>query len=219
MDFSQIMIIGFDLDQTLYPKSPEIDQAIQKYLFKEISAFRNITVGDAEKMFEGLYQSGKGLSGRRSLIKIGFSEERAHNMVQEALENADIADFLQPNKDVLNLLCKLKEKYVALDIITGSNSKNANKKLEKLKIPSNIFSHIITSDDASKSDLSAYKMWLDYYPDYKSESFLYIGDRASSDFEKPKEMKINSILVNIKTPDDKYDCLQLSSFWEINNYL
>ena len=219
VDFSKIKVIGFDLDQTLYPKSPEIDQAIQIYLYREISKFLNIKTEKAKRLFSNIYKNGKGLSGSKTLIKLGFSEGRARNMVQEALENANIANFLEPNKEVEDLLEKLKSKYVSLDILTGSNTKNALLKIAHLKIPTNTFSHILTADHASKSDLSLYQMWLDLYPQLKPENFLYIGDRVLSDFEKPKELRIRSILVNINEPDLKIDCLQLKSLVEIENYL
>ena len=219
MDFSQIKIIGFDLDQTLYPKSPEIDAAIQIYLYQQISSLHGTDMEESGRMFKELYQNGKGMSGSKTLMKLGFPEEKARNLVQEALENADIAKFLQPNLELISFLHQLKGKYEALDILTGSNTNNASIKLKKLQIPENLFSHILTADHASKSDLSLYTMWLAFYPEVSPESFLYIGDRASSDFEKPKELGIRSVLVNIKTPDEKYDCIQLPSFLDLARYI
>ena len=83
--------------------------------------------------------------------------------------------------------------------------------MNKLDIDTELFTHIITKDDGSKSDLSAFHIWFTYYPDYKPENFLYIGDRAGTDYEKPKELGIKSILVNIKIPDQSVDCIQLPS--------
>lgn len=207
------------MDQTLYPKSSEIDEAIQIYLYKKIARLKQITLEKAARLFNDLYQNGNGLSGSKTMIKLGFPEERAIEMVQEALENAEIAKFLTPNREVIGLLQKLKNKYPNLDIITGSNKNNSGIKLEKLGIPEEIFSNIITADDASKSDLSAFRLWFGLYPNHKSENFLYIGDRVSSDYEKPRELGIKSILVNIKTPDQNIECPQLKSVFEIKKYL
>lgn len=218
-NYKKIKIIGFDLDQTLYPKSPEIDIAIQKYIYEKISKKDNIDVETAKKRFDELYRGGKGISGSKTLIALGFDTDIAKNIVQEALENADIEKYLKPNKEILILLNKLKEKYKSIDILTGSNKNNAFIKLKKLEIPVETFNNILTSDDGSKSDLSLYKIWLDLYPNNKPEEFLYIGDRVSSDYEKPKELGIQSILVNIKTHDRNVDCLQLDSIIEIEKYL
>src|SRR3989344_6013268 len=218
-DYKNIQVIGFDLDQTLYPKSPEIDEAIQEYIYQKISDKLNVGIDEAKIKFNKLYQKGKGLSGSKSLIKLGFDIDIAKKIVQEALEKADIAKFLIPNQETLGLLEKTKAKYKSIDLITGSNKNNTEIKLGKLAIPSKLFSHIITGDDGSKPCLSAFHIWLNHYPNYKPKSFLYIGDRVSSDFEKPKELGIKSILVNIQTPDITVDCLQLKSLLEIEKYL
>jgi len=214
-----VKVIGFDLDQTLYPKSPEIDTAIQNYLYEKIAELRQINLSEAKKLFDGLYQSGRGLSGSKSMIVLGFPEGRAKDIVQEALENAPIAKFLTPNTTILSLLTELKQKYESIDIITGSNQSNAAIKMQKLSLPTYLFSHIITADDASKSDYSAFKLWFSFYPKLEPQNFLYIGDRVSSDYEKPRELGIQSILVNIKTPDEGVDCPQLPSLQSIKAYL
>ena len=217
MSPTKIKVIGFDLDQTLYPKSPEIDAAIQKYLYEKISELHKVSLAEAKKMFDELYRDGKGLGGTKTMMKIGFEAERAKNLVQEALENADIAKFLRPNPEVIDLLKRLKDKYI-IDIITGSNLKNTSIKLAKLEIPTDLFSNIITSDQGSKSDLTLYKIWLSKYPDLKSENFLYVGDRVSSDYEKPKELGIKSILVNQKDTVPEIDCLQLPDLKSITTH-
>ena len=219
-DYKNIKVIGFDLDQTLYPKSPEIDDAIQGYIYEKISKKAGIDVETAKRKFDELYQKGKGLSGSRTLMTFGFEKELAKNIVQEALENADtILNFLTPDQKTVSFLEKMKDKYGSIDLITGSSRNSTKTKLEKLAIPTELFSHIITSNDGSKSDLSALHMWLGFYPDCKPENFLYIGDRVSSDFEKPKEVGIRSILVNIPNPDQTVDCLQLPSLTELEKYL
>jgi len=218
-NYKDIKVIGFDLDQTLYPKSPEIDEAIQIYLYKKIAELKQVSLKEASDLFNNLYKEGKGLSGSKTMIKLGFQEENARDLVQEALENADIAKFLIPNQEVNELLQQLKNKYQNVDIITGSNKTNSNLKLKKLGISEKIFSQIISADDASKSDLSAFNLWISCYPNYKPKNFIYIGDRISSDYEKPKELGIASILVNIKNINSNIDCLQLSSLLKINEYL
>lgn len=218
-DFKNIKVIGFDLDQTLYPKSPEIDKAIQYYLYEKIAELKQVNLKDAATLFNDLYKVGKGLSGSKTMMQLGFPEEKARNLVQEALENADIAKFLVPNKEVASLLQKLKNKYKYLDIITGSNKNNSDIKLKELGIPKETFSNIITADNASKSDFSAFNLWFSFYPNYRPENFLYIGDRISSDYEKPNELGIKSILVNIKNQDHSIDCVQLKSFNDLSKYI
>lgn len=213
-----IKVIGFDLDQTLYPKSSEIDNAIQQYLYKKISEHLNIDLKDAEDKFTKLYCGGNGLSGRKTLEYLKIPN--ADGLVQEALEKADISKFLSPDPEVISLLSDLKNRYKYLDIITGSNRSITLAKLEKLSINSDLFNHIITSEDASKnSDAEAYCLWLKKYTGIKPEEFLYIGDRPSSDFDQPNTLGIKTILVNQKLVNEKINCIQLKSFKEIKSLL
>ncbi len=216
-EYNEIKVIGFDLDQTLYPKSKEVDEAIQTYIYDKISRYLNCSLKKAKELFIELYQDGKGLSGSKTLEKLGVPN--AGDVVQEALENADIPRFLKPNKENNLFLNVLKKKYFNLDLITGSNKKNAEAKLKKLNIPFGIWSHLITRDNGGKSDGIAYKYWLDFYPDYGPENFLYIGDRVSSDFIIPKQLGIKSILVNILKKDPAIECPQLPSLLNIRNLL
>ena len=153
------------------------------------------------------------------MTKLGFHQVRAGEIVQEALENADIAKFLVPDPKIIDLLKNLKKKYRHIDLITGSSKDNARKKLNKLGISLETFSNMITADDASKSDLSAFNLWFSFYPNLKPENFLYIGDRISSDHEKPKAVGVRSVLVNVRKNDPNVDCLQLQSILEIEKYL
>jgi len=211
---NKIKVIGFDLDQTLYPKSPKINKIIQDYIYQKINEHKKCGLKKSEQLFKGLYQEGRGLSGRKTLIQLGIPN--AEDIVQEALENANIARFLKPNKKIINLLQGLKDKYHNIDLITGSNINIVLDKLAKLGIPKDIFLHIIAN--ASKSDGQAYKIWLSYYKNLKAEEFIYIGDRVS-DYLVPKKIGIQTILVNISNKDKTIDCPQLSSIEKIESFL
>lgn len=215
-NFSDIKVIGFDLDQTLYPKSPKIDEAIQSYIYEKIAKHKSCSLAHARTLFTDLYQGGKGLTGSQSLLALEIPNPK--EIVQEALENADIAEFLAPDSEVLDLLLRLKNHYQHIDLITGSISAIAKNKLAKLAIPMTIFDEIITGEIA-KSDGSAYREWLKRRPNLKPQQFLYIGDREKSDYWVPNELGIRAMLVNIKTPNNDIDCLQLINLKSINQYL
>ena len=123
-----VKVVGFDLDQTLYPRSDKIDEAIQHYIYQKIAEFKSCSLEEGERLFKLHYP---GISGRKTLLKLGFLEERAENIVQEALENAEVSEFLVPNQQLILLLRKLKEKY-PLALITGSFKEIALHKLQSL---------------------------------------------------------------------------------------
>lgn len=219
MILSNISVLGFDLDQTLYPKSEEIDLAIQTYLYQKISERLNITEQKAKTLFDDLYKKGAGLSGRKILLHLGFPETEAKNSVQEALEKTDIAKFLAPNKLLLELLQKLKFIYHHLDLITGSNKQITQKKLLSLGFPLDLFDHCFTEEDGSKTDGSAYRLWLNSYPNLHPKHFLYIGDRVCSDYEVPHNLGITSLLVYVQHPDPSLSCPQLPDIFSLQNHL
>lgn len=212
-----IKVIGFDLDQTLYPKSPDIDTAIHKYIYQKIAEVKKCTEEEAQKLFSDLYKGGSGLSGRKTLVALEIPN--AADIIQEALERADIAATLKPNKHVVTILERLKKQYNTLDLITGADWNDTIKKIAALSIPENIFAHIITAEVASKSDGSAYRYWMNLYENLNPETFLYVGDRPSIDHEIPCALGIKTMLVWVEEKDPTLDVLQLSSLLGIEKYL
>ncbi|MBT4175178.1 HAD family hydrolase [archaeon] len=206
-----IKVIGFDLDQTLYPKSYHIDEAIQLYIYEKISEFKKCSLEEAKELFCSYYPE---LSGSKALMKLGVPDAR--NIIQEALERADIDKYLEPNEELKKLLLKLKDKYI-VDLITGSNKGIALKKLARLDIPIELFNVAITGEIA-KSDGTAYREWLKNYG-YDASEFLYIGDRKSTDVDVPKELGINSFLVNVTKFDENLEIKQFKSILDIGEVL
>lgn len=215
--FSDIQVIGFDLDQTLYPKSPQTDEAIQQYLYEQIAELHNCSTERAKQMFTELYRGGEGLSGGQTMRQLGF--EDGGELVQTALEKADIASRLIPDGRTVKLLGDLGCRYGNVDLITGSSSPIATQKLDALEIPYTIFNHLITDDVASKSSGEAYELWLGMYRDIDPKNFLYIGDRFKSDFVIPREYGIAAVIVNAATFNSDYDCLQLPDLFGLRDYL
>ena len=220
LDYKEkIKVIGFDLDQTLYEKSPEIDRAIQGYLFKKIAQFRNCSLEEAEKLFKELYKDGAGLSGTQSMKALGL--ENASEITQEALENAEIDKFLIPNRETIGLLGRIKEKYKNLDLLTGSGEAIAEKKLKKLEIDRSLFGFCVFDGDAKKSDGTAYELWLKHYEKegFQPENFLYIGDRPKSDYFVPSPIGIAVVLVNVSKNDPEIKCPQLAKLGDLEELL
>ena len=210
-------VVGFDLDQTLYLKSPEVDAAIQTYLYTKIAEHRGVSRDDAAALFRERYREGRGLGGTATLVALGIPN--ASDIIQEALERADIAEFLKPDPALLALLIAIRGRYGSIDLITGSNRSNAEKKLSHLGIPITLFSHLITADAAPKSTGEAYELWRGRYPNVAPRQFLYIGDRVRSDYETPRRLGIETVLVYVKTPDPKIVCPQLVSPLELRALL
>ena len=212
-----IRSIGFDLDQTLYPKSPEVDQAIQAYIHEKIAQIKGCSVEEGKRLFLLHYPK---LSGRSTLLALGIAN--AEEIVQKALENADIAPFLKPNGEVFALLKDLKTRYATICLITGSNKELARKKLAALEIPVRLFDHIVTGE-VSKSDGTAYREWLRWCreqdPMITELNLVYIGDRPATDVDVPVSLGIAAILVNVAKNDPTIHAPQLPSLLDVRKLL
>lgn len=205
--FTRIRVVGFDLDQTLYPKSPLIDERIQEYLYEKIAEYRTVTRAEAIVLFKERYQGGAGMSGSETIADLGLANPS--ELIQEALEYADIASVLTPDRETNHLLSDVRKAYGNMDLITGSNLDQTKKKLAALQIPLELFSHIISADDSKKSTGNSYRAWLALYPHLVPSQFLYIGDRTRSDHEVPSALGIRTALVYIRQPDPALSAIQL----------
>ncbi|MFW6286174.1 MAG: HAD family hydrolase [Nanoarchaeota archaeon] len=218
--YKGIKVIGFDLDQTLYNKSHLIDDAIQEYIYYEISLLKDCSMENAKELFCKYYPK---LSGSKSLEQIGFTRSAGKNIIQTALEKANILQFIDEDKDLIKLIFDIKKKYKSISLITGSNKVEAKKKLNKINL--DVFDYEIFADTkgCSKSNGSSYEKWIfDFQKKdntLKPENFLYIGDRSFTDVIIPEKYGIKSILVNIDKKDDSLDVDQLKDVKDIKELL
>ena len=165
MNVSSIRVIGFDLDQTLYPRSSGVDLAIQTYLYHRLADVRGCSVEEAGWLVRETYARLQ--SGSQTMVTLGFPSEEAGTVVQEALERADLTRYLVPDTRTAALLHDLRtvvlpdgSRQYYVDLITGSDRSNASKKLSALGLSLDLFDFCVFADDASKSDGAAYRLWL-----------------------------------------------------------
>ena len=213
-----IKAIGFDLDQTLYPKSPEIDAAIQQYIYERIAEHKDCSVAEGKNLFQTHYPK---MSGRETLKVLGLPNPA--DIIQEALERADIAKFLKPDSKVIAFLEEVSSNFRHVALITGSHEANAKQKLAKLGIPLSSFTCLIFGDQFSKRDGAAYKQWLDGVrdddPKIKPSEFLYVGDRPVSDVDPVLALGMKAVLVNVKKKDDSVKVEQFPSLLDIRSLI
>src|SRR3989344_2964490 len=127
----EIEVVGFDLDQTLYPDSDEIRDRVRteiaRRILKKIPSLENIE--KAREYFEENYKELKG--GYKVLEKAGY--ENGRSVMDECLANANVVDIISPDEELGKTIELLSRKYI-LFLITSSPEKLALEKLEKIKI-------------------------------------------------------------------------------------
>jgi HAD superfamily hydrolase (TIGR01549 family) len=194
---NDIKVIGFDLDNTLYPCTPEIQKKIRSLIYEKISDEFNIPYETSLKLFEDFYS--QHLSGTKSIKSIekrlGHSVgERA--IIQEAIEEADFLELINENNSLREMLSRLKSKR-EIDLITGSHYPLAVKKLNRIGIQ-DLFKNLFTHEDGKKHSGELYQKWI-ALTELPTSKLLYVGDNKKQDVDVPKSLGIQTCILG------KYD--------------
>ena len=204
-EVSQLKLIGLDLDGTLYPFTPEIQDRVRGKLYQNLALELGISFEKAKESFETNYQGDFqwSNSGSRTVNEMGRQLGRQVNgsdIVQKSLEQSMIADLLKPNPELVEMIVRLfKEREV--DLLTGSNYGIALIKLASLNINKNIFTHVLSAEHyGSKSEGELFRYWLGLR-DVKPGEILYVGDNTRQDVDAPKRLGIRTCIVGKEYED------------------
>lgn len=174
--------VGFDLDQTLYPLNPEINDRVRTEICRRLVEIKPAfeTIENARKYFEREYAQLN--SGRKVLKKAGLDDHQAGKIMDESLATADVLDLISPDRVLRNLLGRLSDRY-DLFLITGSPEEIAEKKLRKIGIDPSIFAHKMFSDTRYVGSKSSGLPFLHMIQRTREEPgrHVYFGDSKSSD--------------------------------------
>ena len=215
-NLTNIKIIGFDLDGTLYPSSSSIDNLVREEIAKKILIKRPDfkTLESARNFFEERYlELG---TGAKVLQEIGYKDPSA--IMNECLANAEVVDLIEPNLDLVNLLKKISFKY-KLYLLTSSPKELSIRKLLKLGIPLELFNFTFWGDDldvGSKSRGDAFnyvvkKTGIDF------SKHLYIGDRLNSDILPAKKLGMKTVAVYSDIPEADYSIKTINDLGDLFN--
>lgn len=195
---SNIEVIGFDLDGTLYPQDNKADERI-KTRIAEIM-FKNSpemgSVAKAREIFERVYE--KTQSGTKVLKELGY--DNPVGIMDQALATANVLDLIKPNPNLVQMLSRIGEDYT-LFLLTSGPKEQALEKLEKIGINSKVFKHSFYSDQPtgfSKTDGTAYENVLKTMGYSDGKKHLYVGDRVVADISPAKKYGIRTVLVSDK---------------------
>lgn len=187
----KIKAVGFDLDGTLYIKTKEIDDIIQEYIIKEASKLLKRPIEEVRVGFLESYRQTQ--SGSTSLNSLGIKEGK--NLVQEAVEYADIASVLKTDRELSAILTDLSC-YYKLFLITSSPENAALSKLNALGIEDKIFQSKIYGESIYiRDDGSAFRYIANLF-NIKLEEMMFIGDREKTDIVPASNLGITTAIVN-----------------------
>lgn len=193
LDQTNIKVIGFDLDGTLYPLTREIQKRIRGKIYEKIAGLFDISLEEAERRFEEGYE--RIMSGSKVIeeIALGFGRRIDRDIVQESVEEADILNLIDANPELRDMLQRFSRER-GLDLLTSSEYGFALEKLRKLGIDYGVFEKILHRKDGSKSSGEMYEKWISIRGLSPSELF-YVGDNKKQDIDSPKRLGIRTCIV------------------------
>lgn len=199
LDLENIKVIGFDLDNTLYPVTPEMQLRIREKIYEKLASGLDISLKQAEQLFEENYNGNFpwNHSGSRTIKELGKKYKKELNgkkLVQQSNAEADILDFIQPNPGLQKILSRLYTKF-QLDVISSSKYDPALAKLKKIGIDRDLFRFFLAGETfGSKTDGTLYELWLNKRETPPSQ-ILYVGDNTRQDIDSPKNLGIKTCIV------------------------
>lgn len=198
-DLVKVKVIGFDLDNTLYPSTPEMQERIRGKIYEKLASGLNISVELAKDLFEENYNGNFpwSQSGSRTINELAKRYQKELNgkeVVQQGLEQADILDFIQPNPELRKMLFRLFGRF-DLDLISGTSQDLAIGKIDKIGLTKDLFGYFFTGGEfGSKTDGTAFQYWLDKRK-IPPNQMLYVGDNKKQDIDAPKRLGIRTCIV------------------------
>lgn len=198
--FTGIKSVGFDIDNTMYSSSEEIDKIVQIEIAKKIlekkPELRKIE--NAIELSERRYSD----TGSRSILLKEIGYTNPGDVLYDCLANANIVSLINRDDKLQNVLEKIAKRY-ELFLITNNPEDMSKQKLEKLGVDISLFEIKCYGDTIpgiKKADGSLFKYFLKHSI-YEPSQHLYIGDSRKGDIIPAKVLGIKTLAVGSEIPE------------------
>src|SRR3989344_7635813 len=199
--YKKVKSLVFELDGTLYPESPEINQRISERFAQKILD-KKIGLRTLEEAIIYSQKSYNKTSSRSQILReLGF--ENVDEVMIECLSNT--IDLIKEDREVVSLLDDLNKRY-ELSLLTASPESLSLPKLEKIGINPSIFDRKLYGSSiprCKKTDGSIFRFFLEL-SSYSPNEHVYIGDLLSADIIPPKSLGMKTIIVGSKSLEADY---------------
>ncbi len=205
--------VGFDLDNTLYAQTPEVAELITDYICNNVSD----CLGMEYKVVREVYQKATAelQSARRALKLLGMPQEICRTLVQEALENANIADALTKDERLCSMLSKMSRDY-QIYLITSSSKDQAKKKLNALGLEDDLFHPLLDSNVKYLRDDGEAFVYVSAMLNLSLKNMMFVGDREKVDIIPAAKLDMLTAIVNAKSDIANF---QLPTIYDLEKIL
>lgn len=204
---SQIKVLIWDVDGTLYQEIPEIKEGVHENTINLISKAQIISKQDAEKLFWERYEK----LGSRTQTLINCGVNREYVLSGEWYSQVQLK-YLRKDERLVAMFGRLK--HIRHIINTNGATTSTKKKLQRLGLNLITFEKIITNADMLgrlKPEAAPFRAVL-AYTDLPASAHLLIGDRDKTDLEPAKKLGFHTCMVWGKS---KVADLSLDSVYDI----
>ncbi len=198
--FENVRAAGFDLDQTLYPDSQEIQDRIRNKIAEQLLLVMPVLtdVRGAREYFEGRYRELQ--SGSRVLAEAGVRD--AGEVMDYCLTEANILDLIEPNPELSGIMSKLHKGYLVY-LLTSSRKANALSKIERVGIDPDYFHFMFFGDTpgiGEKNNGDAFNYVINALG-LLPRRHAYVGDRLKADILPAKNLGMKTIAAWSEIPE------------------
>ena len=189
----EIRAVGFDLDQTLYPDTPEIQRLVRQEIYHIIAEARSCSASKAQTLFETEYaRLGRGTLAVQYLL--GITD--ANDIMQGCLERAGVAEVLKYDQRLIDLFRRIKESNRQTFLVTGSSRKNSLSKLLRLGLTFETFDVSLCIDDPDTDKLHGHPFQqIIQRTGFQPREHVYAGDREKIDITPARLAGMRAVYV------------------------
>ena len=198
-----IKAVGFDLDQTLYPNSAEVQVLVRGEIYRFISTTLKIPSAAAQQRFDEAYDRIGG--GGRALESLGIAD--GSERLRDCVAKADVSRILQWDLQLEKMIDRISKGYFTF-LITESRREDAIKKLHALGLCPSMFNYAAYWDTTqSRKHTGTIYPLIFQLSGFQPEQHLYVGDKMNDDILPAKKAGLKTVLVGSEKSDADY-CIQ-----------
>ena len=192
---TQIGVIVWDVDKTLYTPHPKINALISAHHIEKIQNHLGISKVEAQKKFDDAFQSWH--SSTLSLDALGLDGRQVND---EFFLNLPIEKYIQPDPRLKKLFAKLSQFHHV--ILSNGGRKATERKLEALGLPLKIFSAIYATFELPvvKPDPRVFQHVI-HQTNFAPHQHLMVGDEVKKEILPAKGVGMRTALIGSQSVD------------------
>jgi len=209
---SDIKVLVWDLDGTLYQSIPEFSITMHKAFVQILGKHKNLTIDQADLLLDETKRIHKG--SIKSLQALGCGSYLS--IVKEIEELVDKDSYLKLDRLLQQLFVDLSSfRHI---LLSDTTHPTIVAELEALGLSHTIFELVVGIDDTgvSKPDLSFFRTVLNQ-TDLKPDQHLMIGDRVEVDLVPAKQLGMKTCLVWSEQANQKGIDYSFPTVYDVKN--